>query len=601
MATALRIAMRKTIPKVVIFSSHSHVLPFVIAEHLVADAIYKYGGTPIFLRPNQCTCSSINRYRKTKDKYSECLQCSVNQAFLKENNPEYQYQVLDDFISIIDFSPLNDSIFNATPQGLLDYTYERINVGRLALHDIILKYKISNLDFTNNSLAFEEYKNLIFQCVNSIEKFKSYLSQNEDISALVVYNSHYTLNRSICALAELCGIKTYSLHNGPSLAHVWDTLIITQKNNFEYVEKSRINWLNGYSRYVLDSEQVSRTADHLLELLKGQAAHAYSAPVGTNGVDDLFKKTDKAFSKCILIATSSMDEVLSLQESGIYNFDKNSLFKTQIDWLTFLINKARDHSDICFIVRVHPREFPNKRDGVKSQNAEKLEKLFQSLPENVIINWPADNISLYELIPKVDLVITFWSSAGLEAGAFGCPIIVPQNPICAYNAIADKVSQSTEQYWDDIVEGVDVPWDIERVTKTFRWMWLIQFGGTISLESSEFRIEVSLKKLHHVKNWILKNLRLNKICKIFDTSNAYHQQGIQVAQRKINFKGEKLISKQILDQEDTLDDFNLMHFPAFKTESKSSQKNLLHEEKEAIRASVSKMFEFTGRPKKWPA
>jgi hypothetical protein len=584
-------------PKVVIFSSHSHVLPFVFTEHLVADAIYKNGGTPIFLRPNYCTCSSINRYRKTKNKYSECLQCSVNQAFLKENNPEYQYQVLDDFISIKDFSVLSDSIFNATPPGLLDYIYERINVGRLALHDIILKYKISNLDFTNYSLAFEEYKNLIFQCVFFLSKFKSYLSQNEDISALVVYNSHYTLNRSICAFAELCGISTYSLHCGPSLAHVWDTLIITQKNNFEYIEKSRINWLNGYSRYVLDSEQVSRTADHLLELFKGQAAHAYSAPVGTNGVDDLFKKSDKAFSKFILIATSSMDEVLSLQESGIYNFDKNSLFKSQIDWLNFLINKARDHSDICFIVRVHPREFPNKREGVKSQNAEKLEKLFQSLPENVIINWPADNISIYEIIPKVDLVLTFWSSAGLEASLFGCPIIVPQNPICAYTAIANKVSQTTEQYWNDILEGLDEPWGIERVIKTFRWMWLNHFGGTISLESSERRVPTMFNKFHDLKNWILKKINRKKLGFLINTSIAYHGKGWKISQRKTNVKGESLIVKQILNHQNILDDFSCMHYP--KSVEKTEQITLLKEETSEVLSALSKIFEKLGRPKKW--
>jgi len=590
--------MRKAIPKVVIFSSHSHVLPFVVTEHLVADAIYKNGGIPIFLRPSQCTCSNINRYSKTK-KNTDCLQCSVNEAFLIENNPEYQYQVLDDIISTEEFSGLNDSIFNSAIEALLDFKFESVNVGRLALHDIILKYKISDLDFTNDSSALQEYTNLIFQCVYFIAKFKSYLSQSEDISALVVYNSHYTLNRSICSFAESCGIKTYSLHNGPSLAHVWDTLIITQKNNFEYVERTRKNWLSGYSGYALSPDQVKLTADHLLELLKGQAAHAYSAPVGTNRTDSLFQEFTK-FKKFILIATSSMDEVLSLQESGIYDFSNNSLFKSQIEWLTYLLNQAKIHHDICFIVRVHPREFPNKRDSVKSQNAKSLEKLLQSVPENVIINWPSDNISLYELIPKVDLVLTFWSSAGLEASAFGCPIIVPQNPICAYTAIADKVSQNAEQYWEDVVDYINVPWGIKRVTKTFRWMWLMQFGGTISLESSESRIPTMFDKLHDLKNWILKMINLKQKGLLTNISMAYHGQGCQISQRKINFKGENIIASQIFEHKNVVDDFNLLHFPVINNESKFAQINFLTNEKEAIRNIVSKIFEITGSPKKWP-
>jgi hypothetical protein len=291
-----------------------------------------------------------------------------------------------------------------------------------------------------------------------------------------------------------------------------------------------------------------------------------------------------------------MDEVLSLQESGIYNFDKSSLFKSQIEWLTFLINKAKEHSDICFIIRVHPREFPNKRDAVKSQNAVKLEKLLLSLPSNVIINWPNDNISLYEIISKVDLVLTFWSSAGLEASSFGCPIIVPQNPICAYTAIADKVSQTVEQYWNDILEGVDCSWDMQRVIKTFRWMWLNHFGGTISLESSGNRMPNMFNKLHDLRNWILKKINRKKLGFLMNTSMAYHGQGCRISKRKTNVKGENLIVKQILNHLNILDDFSCMHYP--KSVEKTEQITLLTERSEVL-SVLSKIFEKVGRPKKW--
>jgi hypothetical protein len=334
-------------------------------------------------------------------------------------------------------------------------------------------------------------------------------------------------------------------------------------------------------------------------LLKGQAAHAYSAPVGANSVDALFKKSDKLFNRFILVATSSMDEVLSLQESGIYNFDKSSLFKSQIEWLTFLINKAKEHSDICFIIRVHPREFPNKRDGVKSQNAEKLEKLFQSLPENVIINWPTDNISLYELIPKVDLVLTFWSSVGLEASTFGCPIIVPHNPICAYTAIADKVSQTDEQYWNDILEGINLPWNIQRVIKTIRWMWLTHFAGTISLESDTCRKNSIYVLISYIIKKILKKYNIRKLGPFINTSFAFNGHYNQVSERKINVKGESLISSQILNHENVLEDFNGLHYP-FYSQNKFflNQKNI-SDEKNAIRNIIFKMFKITGFSKKW--
>jgi hypothetical protein len=292
-----------------------------------------------------------------------------------------------------------------------------------------------------------------------------------------------------------------------------------------------------------------------------------------------------------------MDEVLSLQESRIYNFDKSSLFKSQIDWLNYLIDKARVNPDICFIIRVHPREFPNKRDGVKSKNAEKLEEIFNSLPSNVIINWPADDISLYELIGTVDLVLTFWSSAGLEASAFGCPIIIPENPICAYTAIADKCSETIEQYWNDILEGLNISWNINRVIKTFRWMWLNHFGGTISLESSKFRKSKVRRHLYNIRNWTLKKINRKNIAFLFDSSAAYHGNYRQISQRKYNVRGENLIKEQILNNKNTLDNFNYMHFPL--SSDKAIKTAIINEEKAAIQDVLSIIFKTTKIPKKW--
>ena len=101
-------------PKVVIFSSHSHVLPFVITEHIVADAVFKYGETPIFLRPNQCTCSSIHYENEDKKQFAECGQCIANEVFLKENNPKYLYQRLDNIPSSENLSVIQKSILNST-------------------------------------------------------------------------------------------------------------------------------------------------------------------------------------------------------------------------------------------------------------------------------------------------------------------------------------------------------------------------------------------------------------------------------------------------------------------------------------------------------
>jgi hypothetical protein len=584
--------------KVVIFSSHAHVLPFVITETIVADCIYKSNHQPLILRPTICTCQSSYFYKKnTLLNKKICHTCRANYAMFKNSCPKYLHKCLSwqiqSYNDLDEFNRLEKHILSLPLESLLSFEYKDVKIGRIALFDIIIKFKLFNINLKGEVL--NEYTNKILDCILVVQKFAKFISTYSDLDTLVVYNSHYSVNRSVFDLCKTTGIKTYSLHNGPSFKYVWDTLQITKLNNHETLDKCIENWGRGYHKYTLNEQQVNKVEEHINELFDARSAHVYSSSVGSKS--HCIEKSNK---KVILITTSSADEILANVESHINKFDGLSLFENQLQWLKFIINKSIETPEISFIIRVHPREFPNKRDGVKSEHARILENLFHELPDNIKINWPADNVSFYDLIPHVDLVLTLYSSAGFEASVFGCPIILPLNPICSYSILADTISKTEEEYWADILKALDAPWQIGRVIKSFRWMWLNHFAGTISLESSERRNLTMVERLANLKNKFLKKLNCKKIGPLFDTSTAYHCQGWQISQRKINVKGESLISKQLLNHENISDDFTHMHYPLNNNNNlKTVECAMLYEEKSAVLSVLSKMFATVGRPKKW--
>ena len=74
-----------------------------------------------------------------------------------------------------------------------------------------------------------------------------------------------------------------------------------------------------------------------------------------------------------------------------------------MDWIKFTVEWVSSRPDLFLIIRVHPREFPNKRESVTSEQAIALSKFFEHLPKNVAINWPSDSISLHDLIRITDV------------------------------------------------------------------------------------------------------------------------------------------------------------------------------------------------------
>lgn len=472
---------------IIIFSSHAYVLPFVVDECIVGDVA---GNSTNFVRPLACTCRAASVFGEWADGgVTECPGCRKIDEAVRMSAPGWSHLTLDQFAQDSDRESTLALLEHFFPDQPETFEFEGIPVGRIALFDVLIKHKWDSLKFSRNEDEWQELKALVFACL-LVGKWMRRMLKSVKNPSLVVFNYPYSFNRMACHVAEQEGIPVYSVTGGMSLSHVWKTMVMARGTTDQCWAASRANWAEGFSDRVLDPSEVRLVGEHFDELFAARIAHAYSARPGSGNADALLQRIDgDGTRKILLAATSSSDERFAGEQSGIRTIfpPAADLFPSHREWLEFLIERVGHRQDLGLIIRVHPREFPNKRETKISTNAERLKRLLVDLPPNVVVNWPEDEVSFYDLMLRVDLVLTCWSSVCLEASLFGSPMILPNNPICVYRGIADRLCLETEEYWTAILGGLDTEWSIKRAIKTFRWYWLIQFGGAIDLQGGRPR------------------------------------------------------------------------------------------------------------------
>lgn len=527
----------------VLFSLNAHVLPFVRTELQVLDALGQQDRVQlIVLKASRCTCEvekSINM--AAAGMKAECARCRVEQRFVEATSPNVKIELLDDYVDSADEAIAESMTAAASFDELRDITLEGVSIGKMALYDIILKYKVNQLESLASGEPFLDYKALVRAGVLVLLRFQRFL-QSRPVTGVLTYNSNYTINNIVTGYCLREKVPVFSMHGGISHRRVWETLILTEGRIGTFWANCAQNWNRGFSDRTLSADEAALVGEHFSELFNAQASHVYSAALNSASCKPLIDAaSDGGRRKVLLVATSSADEFFASEEAGVRTYPRDEfLFDSQIEWIEFLISRVRHRDDIAMIVRVHPREFPNKRDGVTSMHARHLAEVLESVPSNVFINWPSDNISLYQMVVATDMTLSCWSSALLEASAFGSPIVLPRNPINIYDSVADVNASTCDEYWEQVSRFLFEDWSIERVIRTFRWIWFLQFGGVISLSSDEVRTGTLRERLQEIPA-IIKHRVGRGFIKRPTVRDAFHGEYRKLSQREINFKGGNVL------------------------------------------------------------
>src|SRR6185503_16273082 len=104
-------------------------------------------------------------------------------------------------------------------------------------------------------------------------------------------------------------------------------------------------------------------------------------------------------------------------------------YPSQEDWVRDVIEWVRNHKQVELVIKVHPNLGGNSYIGAATHELNFYQRIRTSLPENVQMVMPEDNVSAYSLAEEADFGLTFGSIIGLEMALLGKPVLLASRAV----------------------------------------------------------------------------------------------------------------------------------------------------------------------------
>lgn len=479
--------------KILFFSPFARVLPHSIPEATVSRELEKAGhevrtiSCGKIFQGQCCTLDALGEHHISKNPVEKicqvCTNCSVR---LSPKALELASIIRDDLAEI------ENTIHNITSlitrENLFIFEHEGYKIGRMAAYQHMIHLKKFSPEISEDEfpIFLREVKN----CLITLFGLKKFLSDTKYKPEIcITFNSLYSVNAIFCEFFSREGAQPYSLHSGANLNWFQDTACLMKNNTFDYLNLLKDKFAS--ARVHISESRIKYVLSHFEVLAKGNSAFAYSKQVDYKSSEEIRNKFKIPNSrKIILAAMSSYDERFAAEYCGKLQSSQDSVFSTQIDWIKWLLAFAKEKLDIHLIIRLHPREFPNKRESVKSKHAEMVLDIVKNRTENVSINTPEDKISLYDVARECDVALTSWSSAGKELLLLGMPVVIYSADSQWYPSSITKCARNLQEYSSLISEALTETWTINNTINALRWLSFETIDNTFSLST---RLSLSRK------------------------------------------------------------------------------------------------------------
>ncbi len=413
---------------------------------------------------------------------------------------------IEELLNATDAEEVDGLLHNKSSDELIDIHCEDVPVGKFAAYEIYLREKRYNVDFSGELLL--ELKEKVRATLATAIAVRNYVAKFGIPHRLVVYNAMYSVTRTACALLEHRGVPYYSLHAGPNLPHRLQRLMINRHDGFGTIRHQLEQWPR-YQHVAPSASQLSFVTDHLLHMIKGRSVFSYSSgrTKKSKCIREIYEIAPE--KKVLTALLSSNDERSAAETIGAYVPPQDLLFPTQSDWVRAVIDYVRGQEDLFLIVRVHPRELPNRRDSIESEHARQLMSAFEELPKNVAINWPNENLSIFDMLDQSDVFLSAWSSLGKDIPIFGRPVVVYSGQLLNYPADLNFVGEGYSDYFDAIRSAIDKPFDSSRIRLAYRWSVFEQLRSTVDIGDSFFHREYRSRNVFS-RSWVAIRRRMQK-------------------------------------------------------------------------------------------
>ena len=380
---------------------------------------------------------------------------------------------LDMYVDPQELRRIDRCVEDGNTRDLIDSQWHGVPTGRRALFPFLVYKKKDDLDL--DAAQWREYRDQLHQAMVAVSAAGHLLDQHRP-DCVLTYSATYSVVSTFLQVARERGVGDYFVEASGNLAHRTRRAILGRGGIIEWFAALRAAWPR-FEHVPADASLLAEAGDHVVNLFGAVSPLSYSTSAGSGAafVRDAVKAP--AGAKLLLATLSSYDEWFAAESAGLA-LARTAAFASQLQWLDWLVGHAVQHPEYHLVIRVHPREFPNRRErsGVLSSHARKLEARFVHLPPNCFINWPSQQLSLYDLAKAADVVLNAWSSAGKEMALLGLPVVEWAPDVLLYPPEPRYCAHTPDEYAACIRRALDDGWREGNIVRMFRWCAL-EYGA----------------------------------------------------------------------------------------------------------------------------
>ncbi len=469
--------------KVLFFSPFAFTWAQIVPEFQLAQLLHAEGFQVKVIgcrRSYSTRCTSMEVARlptdaNEREREKVCKKCISNSRLLAESFSEIQFSPIEAYSDDRNTSSNLAPEIPKTPEEILGYSRDGIKLGRLALYETVIKFKKFNVEL--NPIERRYFEMFFLSALKVLDQAATAL-RTEKPDVVICYSPQYVIPGIFAAVAAREGIRTIFIEGSSndmerhSHLRMWDW-------KTHGLNQPALAVPERFESFKLTTSGTAR-AKRLMEVRQNASAHsAYTSAAKNASPFDVFH-LDKN-KKYIVLAMSSYDEVFSgyvIEKLPRARFE-GRVFKNQIEWLRETIAWISSHAELQLVIRPHPREFPNKWENSFSPHVKEWTSVLASLPPNVKVDPPDLKFSLYDHLAHADVLITGWSSVGVEALSKGVPVVTYDEELPPFPKSIHYSGTSKSEYFKNIFlacQDIDRNRHIENATK---WLAYTSEVGTI--------------------------------------------------------------------------------------------------------------------------
>ena len=469
--------------EVMFFSPYSGIWPHSVSEYQLGHNIDKQrfklsivncGG----VLDLHCAVKESKKIYKpfsrneTKKVCSDCVKCSTEVA--KDVFDDQIY--LADRISSKEVDEIEVIVKNTVKNDFIDLVVDGIEIGRLTAYETLIKFKKTSIELTDDEFA--HWKTSLFQGLVTLRAAKRIIDERMP-SKILIYSPQYSSGSVFAEYARSKGIQTYFVEGSSNIAERYSAVRI-----WDWEKHGLVNPGLSTSSVipVANKEGIARVQAHINEISVARSFSVYSPKSSKKlNIREHFKIHDH--QRVLIAAISSYDESYSAYILGRFPLSKyqGQVFKDQFDWISQLIRWAENNPKHHVIIRLHPRDLATRRENVVSEQSQIWRDLLKNLPGNVSIDYPEDEISIFDYYDQVDAYTTGWSSTALEAMANGIPAVTYDSGMPSYPPSIHFTGTSKEEYFENLEVALSNGCNDANRINAMNWWAYIFAGGTVRL------------------------------------------------------------------------------------------------------------------------